>query len=89
MIINDNKKKVLTDEELQEVSGGYDPFEGINEIGSYVGGNSDSNATSKSCGIGASSCISLTTKESCEKNPKCQWLSDGTCKKGVSFGHFI
>ena len=87
--MNDNKKKILTDEELQEVSGGYDPFAGINEIGSYVGGNSDSNATSKSCGIGASSCISLT-KESCEKTPKCYWSSDGTCRYGVSvfLGHF-
>lgn len=86
----DNKKrKVLTDEELQEVSGGYDPFEGISEIGSYVGGNSDSNATSKSgsnatsksCGIGAgkTSCISFS-KESCEKKPNCYWSSDGTCR---------
>ena len=90
--MNDNKKKVLTDEELQEVSGGFDYGESMreqfNEIGSYAGSNSGSSATSKSCGIGAgktsSSCISFS-KESCEKKPKCYWSSDGTCRYGVSF----
>ena len=84
----DNKKrKVLTDEELQEVSGGFDYNESMknqfNEIGSYANGTG---ATSKSCGIGAwktsSSCISFS-KESCEKNPKCYWSSDGTCRYRV------
>ena len=96
--MNDNKKKVLTDEELQEVSGGFDYNEHMREhfnaIGSYAnsgsnaGSNSGSNATSKSCGIGglgtSSSCISFS-KESCEKKPECYWSSDGTCRYGVSF----
>ena len=89
MIMNDNKKKVLTDEELQEVSGGYDPFEGINEIGSYAGSDNDGTGAWKTSPGLSSSCTSLTTKESCEKKPICHWSSDGTCKKGVSIGHFI
>ena len=87
--MNDNKKKILTDEELQEVSGGYDPFEGINEIGSYAGSDNDGTGAWKTSPGLSSSCTSLTTKESCEKKPKCKWSSDGTCKNGVSLVHFI
>ena len=73
--MNDNKKKVLTDEELQEVSGGY--------IGVLINAKTEgANNMTKPCG-------GYNTKESCEKNPICHWSSDGTCKKGVSIGHFI
>jgi bacteriocin-like protein len=83
--MNDNKKKILTDEELQEVSGGI--YE-VGDIGSYVGSDNDGTGAWKTSS-NPFNCTSLTTKESCEKKTLCKWSSDGTCKNGVSLVHFI
>lgn len=85
--MNDNKKKVLTDEELQEVSGGFDYNESMkklfNDMSSTYGSSNSGFNVSGSGGLGtSSSCISFS-KESCEKNPKCYWSSDGTCRYRV------
>lgn len=58
--MNDNKKKVLTDEELKEVSGGFDYNEFMKKNAANIGRTADL-------------CISRKTKEDCEKNPKCKW----------------
>lgn len=58
--MNDNKKKVLTDEELKEVSGGYK--------GGLI------NATTEGANNMPKPCRGYNTKESCEKYPKCKWV---------------
>ena len=62
MIMGNNdseKRKVLSDEELEQVSGG----------------SLRSNALSRSRerGCKPSNCLSLRTKEECEQNSTCEW----------------
>ena len=63
--MNDNKKKVLTDEELQEVSGGINWGNYLNNFGSAMV-------------VGACGCKFMFDEESCKKATACKW-EDGKC----------
>lgn len=61
---NDSKKrKVLSDEELEQVSGGS------------LRSNALSRSTERGCV--PSNCPSLRTKEECEQDSRCEWVYQG------------
>ena len=55
--MNDNKKKVLTDEELQEVSGGISFYDVFKNSGSMMAG----------------ACLINDTEELCKEATACKW----------------